>query len=393
MLSVRPKAAWMAGVLGLFVSTLGLVDGASAGGLLQPSSFASLGQLPDEAGQYSINTSGTTPVMTLPDGSTINGVIDPSGQVAVFTFNSVQLDNASITATGSRPVALLSQGDMTVNATTINLSASGSSAYGSAQNIPGAGGGVATWSLGAGTGGPGYPGGSQNSGGGGGFGGAGGAGAPGYFTMISGGPTGPILTRFNVPGGPGGGTYGGVSSPFQGGSAGGYGSSIPITAGAGGGAIELGATGNLQLQTVWIYANGGSGSFGGGGGSGGNISLLGSNISLLGAELDAQGGAGGQGFSYGGMAPGAIGNGGGGGGGIVDMAGNILFSYDHVYVNGGAGDDNGQNGLFFTSSVPEPSGIVLASIASLAGVSYGLIRRRAASRRCPRAGAVGSPGC
>ena len=102
MVNVWPKAAWFAGLLGLLGSTLVIGNPARAGGLLRPSSFASLGQLQDESGAYSINTNGSTPVMTLPDGTRINGVLDPSGHVAVFTFSSIQLDNAWITATGMR---------------------------------------------------------------------------------------------------------------------------------------------------------------------------------------------------------------------------------------------------------------------------------------------------
>ena len=94
MLRIRSQTAWIAGVLGFCVS-FGAPGPAAAGGLLEPSSFASLGTLPDESGTYSINTGGSTPVMTLPDGTTINGVIDPSGQVAVFTFNSITLDGTT----------------------------------------------------------------------------------------------------------------------------------------------------------------------------------------------------------------------------------------------------------------------------------------------------------
>jgi hypothetical protein len=349
--------------------------------LLQPSSFAPLGQLPDESGIYSINTSGSTPVMTLPDGSKLSGVLDPSGQFAVFTFNSVQLDNAWITATGSRPVALLSQGNMTLNSTGLQLSASGFPSFGSAQNIPGAGGGAASWPVGPLSGGPGYPGGGPTSGGGGGFGGAGGAGGPGYFSTITPGPYGPISSTFNLPGGHGGGTYGGASTPFEGGSAGGYGSAFPPSAGAGGGAIELGAQGSLQLLGTTVMANGGNGGSTGGGGSGGSISLLGTSVSLLGTQLFAMGGDGGPGTSWGGFDSGALGAGGGGGGGIIDIQGQIVVSDFQTFVSGGTGYTNGQDGEVFTNSVPEPSSFALASIVCLAGLGYGRFRCRGSSRR------------
>jgi hypothetical protein len=109
---------------------------------------------------------------------------------------------------------------------------------------------------------------------------------------------------------------------------------------------------------------------------------LGSTVTGFGVELDSTGGNGGAGYSWGGLAAGAIGDGGGGGGGIVDIVGNSagLASFN-VDVSGGQGFAAGANGLFFTKSVPEPSGLVLAGIATISAASYGWIRRRTASRR------------
>jgi len=126
-----------------------------------------------------------------------------------------------------------------------------------------------------------------------------------------------------------------------------------------------------------ILANGGYGGLTSGGGSGGSISLLGTNVSLDGVQLNAIGGDGGDGTSWGGMGRGNVEGGGGGGGGIIDIVGQIGTFSVQSNVSGGMGYDDGQTGRIYINSVPEPSGIVLATIACLAGLSYGLIRRRA----------------
>jgi len=362
MSGVRPRAAWMVGVLGLCVSTLGVVNRAGAGGLLQPSSFASLGQLPDESGTYSINTNGSTPIMTLPDGTTINGILDPSGQIAVFTFNSVQLDGSTMIAQGSRPVALLSLGNIALSSVNINLNASAPNSW-SPQTIPGAGGDSL---IGPGNGGQNFA-----TGGGAGHGGAGGAAGPGIFN-----PAGPDYNPGSFPGAPGGSAYGGLSAPFLGGSFGGsalYGS---LHGGAGGGAIELGAVGSLSAYQSSITANGGNGDLAAGGGSGGSVSLLAQNVNLQLTLLSAAGGNGGDEATAGGPGGFDLGPGGGGAGGIIQFQGSRVENFGYVNVNGGTGYQNGGAGVFANDPSPEPSSIVIGSIALLAVLGYSLIRRR-----------------
>ena len=355
----------------VLLSTAGASD-VQAGGLLNPASFASLGQLPDEVGTYSINTSGAIPVMTLPDGTTLNGALDPTGQVAVFTFSSVQLNGwAEISVTGSRAFALLSQGDMTIENAWINGSANGSVAGPGGFSLGGPGAGISAQIGGAAGGG----------GGGGGFGGAGGAGAPGYYTQytIVGGYPGFI--QVPLPGGPGGVPYASGKSPLQGGSAGGRGDFGPSDAGAGGGAIELGATGSIHLTSTYIAAEGGtllnpfSPGGGSGGGSGGSISLLGTNLFLNGVGLDASGGAGENGLEFGGPGSGMQGPGGGGGGGLIDLAGILVDPSYGVNLQGGAGAGPGADGILILS-VPEPSALVLGGIAAATGLAIAIGRKR-----------------
>jgi hypothetical protein len=90
-------------------------------GPLNPSDFTSLGTLDLTSGSYSVNTD--TLVLTAPGGVNFNGVLSSAatGSIAVFDFSSITLDSgASLTATGSHPLALLSQGSVTMNGT-LNL--------------------------------------------------------------------------------------------------------------------------------------------------------------------------------------------------------------------------------------------------------------------------------
>jgi hypothetical protein len=346
---------------------------ACAGGLLNPASFTSLGQLADEAGTYTVNTSGAVPVMSLPDGSTIQGVLDPTGQVAVFTFDSIQLDNSTLIAQGSRPLALLSQGSITLNWSNINLSASAPNSF-SAQSTPGSGG------YDSNSGGPGIGAGAIGAGGGGGHFGAGGAGGQAIITNSI------FWGSGTFPGGAGGATYGSPANLLQGGSAGGSSDYNLSDAGAGGGAVELGATGTVSLLTTNIAATGGNGGRSDGGGSGGTIALMGQTVNLLPSPnfLDVAGGNGGALDFAGGPYGFDIGPGGGGGGGIIDIMGNLVG--DAVYeLQGGSGDESGAPGVIFLSSVPEPSAIVMASIALVTGLACGVIRRRRRTVRSIRA--------
>ena len=192
------KVAWsmLLAALSLSVAT---APRRAAAGMLHPGDFASLGQLPDESGQYQFNTSGAVPVLTLPDGSTINGVFDPTGQIAVFTFNSINLDQSPmVTAQGSRPLALLSQGDFNLGVRTFR------SPRAATPRGPGCGGRACLSIL-------------LGDRGGGGFMGAGGHGGITVYLDPAHLPPGPNP----VPGGTGGTAYGNFSAPLQGGSAGG----------------------------------------------------------------------------------------------------------------------------------------------------------------------------
>src|SRR5262245_32754732 len=153
-------ARWRIGWPGilLLVVGLGVMPGQVEAGMLNPKDFVSLGSLPDLNGSYDFVTDGSAPILHLRGGGTINGVLDPSGRIAGFTFDSISLNQAAVvTARGSRPLALLSQGNLVFSGTML-VTAGG----GSCNKGPGAGGGYM-------------------SGGGGGFGGAGGAGGPTQF--------------------------------------------------------------------------------------------------------------------------------------------------------------------------------------------------------------------
>src|SRR5688500_12082382 len=74
-----------------------------------PAGFTTLGTLnPASASTITIDT-GTTPP-TMSGGATFNGVVDNG--VAVFCFDEVNVPaGVTLSATGSRPLAILSQGD------------------------------------------------------------------------------------------------------------------------------------------------------------------------------------------------------------------------------------------------------------------------------------------
>jgi hypothetical protein len=337
---------WRVGVVLSFI-VAGLPTIATAG-MLMPSAYTSLGAQLSETGSYGVDTSAG--IMTLPDGQTINGVI--SDGVAVFTFGSVNIDSATFTVVGANPMALLSQGNMLLTKVQMDLSASGST--------PGPGGDLSPVGQGIG--------GFLSAAGGGGFGGAGGQGGSFVYTGSPGAP--PAPWGYSMPGQSGGASYGGITGPIQGGSAGGsYQGLSP--GGAGGGAVELGAGQTLGLTGVSIAANGGNGvNLGTGGGSGGGISLTGDAVNVDASSfLSAAGGAGGAGLSWGGEGGGMVGPGGDGGGGRIDIMGyqvNFLGSYD---LSGG------NPGVIEMASIPEPSSLVLAAMALLAGTVHAGSRR------------------
>jgi hypothetical protein len=336
-------------VMGIAWLLIRAVEPLATGGMLQPSDDGSLGPVLSASGVYQVNTS--TNVMTLPGGGTITG--NGSG---VFTFGSIDISNAVFVVQGDSPFALLSQGNLTLNSASIDVSAQG--------QTPGAGGNVNI-----GQGGDGYIGGA----GGGGFGTAGGQGGPFVFT---GDPHGPPPWGYYYPGAPGGASYGGINGPIEGGSAGGnffYTGNQMGSGGAGGGAVELGANGTLSLSDVAISANGGDASgYAAGGGSGGGITLLGSVVDVdASSPFSALGGTGGGPLSYGGPSGATIGGGGNGGEGRIDVEG------QQIHFLGST------NGVVEFPYVPEPS-----SLLSLALGIAGVLLARVASTLIPILSAI-----
>lgn len=341
---------------------------ARAGGLLQPSDYTAIASTMTESGGYDVNTSGATPTIVLPDGTVLNGVLDPTGQIAVFTFGSIDLgagSNSTIFVNGDRAVAILSQGGFTVAGSFVT-DISATNATPSSASTPGPGGFA--------DGGPGMGGGNLLSGGGGGYGGAGGAGGPGNYAGE--GPP-PFGGTGYYPGGTGGSTYGLTTPGLIGGSSGAS-AGLPIFGfvgppGAGGGAIELGASGSLNLVgQVGIQANGGNGSYTSGGGSGGEVAFLGQSVNLSGVTVSAQGGYGGPATTVPGPSGWDFGYGGYGGGGLVQIESNDINLGSSTFNLSGA--NNGQIVEF--AGVPEPSSLVMAGIAAAVGLATALARRR-----------------
>jgi len=274
---------------------------------LDPNAFASLGTL-TPTGNVTINTDTLT--LSVAGGATYTGVVQSQGagnpEIAVFSFGSVDVPaSTTFSIAGSRPLALLSQGEMLFSG---NLSARGGSGV-SRNTSPGIGvaGG---WNGGGGAGG------GSNGAGGTGLGPGGGAGGSCTYVVCS--------NRY----GPSGGSFGGLGAgPFpgpvygdlhlilDGGSGGGGGGSgnqsddIGTGGGAGGGAIELGATGLLHFSGSVDVSGGG----GGAPGSGGGIRVNGSEVILADSyQLLAEGSGGGRilvqstDFSFGQSAPAQI---------------------------------------------------------------------------------------
>src|SRR6516165_10037150 len=100
------------------VMVLGLAVAVGAptarGGPLDPGAFPSLGTLNITSGSYTFNT--TTDQLldssnnVLFTGVTFNGI-------AVFDFSQIAIGGGTFTGTGSQPLALLSQGNVTINGT------------------------------------------------------------------------------------------------------------------------------------------------------------------------------------------------------------------------------------------------------------------------------------
>jgi hypothetical protein len=230
--------------------------------------------------------------------------------LVVLPMKSLQIAaGSSLRVLGSRPVALLVFGDVNV-AGTIDVSANGA-----------AGGAGNHWncfsSLGTNGSGTRSDGGQNGGGGGGAFASSGGNG--GWSS--------------GVGGGNGGQSRGSnLLAPLIPGCNGGWGGGCGAGPGGGGGAIEIAATGRVDI-TGSVLSRGadganGCGSSGGatGGGSGGGILIEGNQVFLSGGSLIAEGGRGGRGANGGNGGNGGTagpgqpgtsvgGNGGGGGGG------------------------------------------------------------------------------
>ncbi|MFN7929941.1 MAG: putative Ig domain-containing protein [Blastocatellia bacterium] len=358
---------------------------------LNPASFTSLGASPfASAGTYTINTSKslTAPVLTKPDNTTINGVFFTSsgGEIAVFTFDSINIP-ANVTVQGlrnanSRPIALLSKGNITIDGTVnVNGGAGGDptpdnigGAGGAAGPGGGGGGGGGSFDGGTpGTGGVGFVSGNNGTGGGGNGGSVspngGGVGATDYGTGGAFGGNGYGGSTFR-----GGTAYGDLAVSLQGGSGGSGGGATSGGAlsqrgaggGGGGGAVEIGAITGITISGS-VQANGGGGGAesnrSGGGGAGGGIFLHGAAVTFsnLGG-LSARGGPGG----IGGV------SGTGGGGGRVRIVATTTIIEGCINVSG-TGLDPGDPGVYTTDGTvvkPPPSQLAFSQQPPFPGGKY-----------------------
>jgi len=264
------------------------------------------------SGRWRIDTSNET-IQQLPAGSTgalptHTIITQASGpdilviSVDSFTLASVAVDPTYLDAVGSRALAIVSFGDITIDAY-LSVSAAG--------QLPGAGGEspnavTADTLCAAGRGDNGIMQGSAGTGAGGGaYGGGGGRGAK---VTGAGGDDHPIA---------GGTANGNVEiSPLRGGCPGGRGANNtgPTNGwgGAGGGGLQLVAAGTITVNGVVMSAGGGARGTntdqagGGGAGSGGGILFEAAGTIDVSGVVAANGGGGGEG-TYGGTYPGANG--------------------------------------------------------------------------------------
>ncbi len=302
--------------------------GASIG--LNPDDYASLGAF-DPTANVVIDTDALTidgvgvaaTTVSLDTGS---GAYD----VAVFTFDSFELDaGLTLTGTGSLPLAILSQGDLSVLGT-IDVSAfaefpvTTASGYVHGERLAGAGGGDgASVVQGApftfhGEAAVGSPTALGVQGFGRGFIGLRGAGGAGFGGNGGIGIDGTVLKN--------GFAYGDLSLGIQGGSGGGgikFSGSGSVDGGGGGGGIELGANGTITISGSVLAVGGDSGQaslLGGGAGAGGGILVHAFNVDVSGGTLNANGGNSDIDLF---QSNAAVGDEGGAGGG-----GRVLLSYD-----------------------------------------------------------------
>jgi hypothetical protein len=311
--------------MALFVSGMFIAPSAR-GDPLNPNSYGSLGALSPASGSVTFDTDS----LTVSGAFSGMGALQAQGaglpSIAVFTFSSINVPTGvTVNIIGSRPIAILSQGDAMIG--TLNVSA-----FGTTGRVGGGSGG-AQGLAGQGPGGgqaPVFP----NSGGsGGGFGGIGGSGA-------------------NQPAAIGGSSYGDLAAALQGGSGGAGGQFAGAAGGAGGGAIEIGAVGALHVGSV--SANGAASvsqlaNPTAGGGSGGAI-LLHAAVVTGGSAL-ASGGVGGR-------ASGTLGAGGDGGGGRVLLRTGAYTLNSQIPIAGVGLNNRSGVAQFQTQLTVMPSGVV-----------------------------------
>ena len=271
-----------------------LVAGVACAGPLDPLDYASLGAFEVSSGSYTIDTDLLTIVDDASPGAALfTGVVDDQGgaadsfgpgaavttvgangipHIAVFTFDSVSIQgSATVSVTGRRALALLSHGDLVLDRT---LDLSGSRPDGGPGGFYG---GVAAQ---AGSG-------------------PGGGGATSTI-LVEAGPAG--FGSDGIPdsgGGEAGLSYGDLSGVLQGGSGGGGAAAASYLAigGGGGGAIELGATGIVDLRSNAVIRSDGEtgandtanvGIVFSGPGSGGGVRIRGREV-LLDGSISAAG--------------------------------------------------------------------------------------------------------
>ncbi|QDV74373.1 PKD domain-containing protein [Botrimarina mediterranea] len=338
-----------------FTDTLQTSSGSSIG--LNPEDFASLGVFDPANPMESIviDTDALTITGFASNGATVlNNVGASDYEIAVFTFDSFDLDaGQTITATGSRPFAILSLSDISIGGV-IDVSANGRIAGPGGGNggavVPGGGGTTATSGESAAGSAAGFAGGagafgllpptfSSFAGSGGGFGGAGGTGGPQAWSGT---------TPNQVP--KAGAVNGDLSDGIQGGGGGAGGrelNPIGLEGGGGGGGVEFGAVGAITVEsTGYVFADGadgmsGVGFYSGAGGAGGGILMHANDINISGS-LSARGGAAGSNnlYSY---------SGGGGGGRILlahDQNGAFSTAGATIDVSGGVSGTDPDNTLF-----------------------------------------------
>ncbi len=338
---------------------------------LNPTNYSTIATSFAPTGAVTINTD--TLQITGTGFTTVTGVTTAQQNggptLAVFDFGSINIPSSvTVSVTGSRPFALLSQGNATV-AGTVNMSGGASTSPSGGAGVAGGGNGGNGWTTGsprngqigngAGAGGAGTDPsiGAFNGAGGGGFGGNGGGG---------GSQDGPSLSFGN---GVGGSAYGNLLTTLQAGSGGGGGSGVSndfgIGGGAGGGGIQLGALNAITI-TGSIIANGGAspGNQGpnvGGGGSGGGVLVTGSQIIVTSGIVNVQGGPGGFG---------GAGAGGGGGGGNIVLAPTVFTVGDvnnsQLLITGGSvgGSDGATAGQIGRTTLA-PTQVVIPTAQSL----------------------------